>query len=189
MAKMHPIEKFFVNIAFQHYLHQWFVLGPLLKRLPTVTYNQILQIGAGVGITTEFLRNKYPTARITATDFDEESVATAQQKRKLPNVKFAQADATHLHYPDNYFDAAFSILTLHHIQNFPKAIRELARVVRHGGDIYILDIPSASFNLFHFRKSKVPGHFKKNDLMSIGKKNGLKIVDLGGNLSIQSSGY
>ena len=180
MAKMHPIEKFFVNHRFQYYLHKWFVLGQLLTRLPAANYKEILEIGAGVGITTEFLTKKYPQAHIMATDFDEDSIAIAQQSRYLPHVTFEQADATRLRYPDNQYDAAFSVLTLHHIEKFENAIAELSRVVKRGGDVYILDIPSVSFNLFHFRKSKVPGLFRKDDLIKLGKKHGLYITELGG---------
>lgn len=181
MAKMNTIEKFFVNNKIQYYLHKWFWFGRFLKKLsPRSSYRSILEIGAGVGITSQLLAEKYPSAHIQATDFDEDSIDIAKEKRYSANITFQQADATKLLFPDNHFDAAFSVLTLHHIDDFEGAITELSRTVKQKGDVYIMDIPSASFNFTYFRRSAVPGTFTKNDLIRLGEKNGLKMTDYGG---------
>lgn len=181
MAKMNPFEKFFVNSRIQYYLHKWFWFGRFLKKLPSTSpYKNILEIGSGVGMTSQLLAEKYPAARIVATDFDQDSIEIAKQKRSSANILFQQADATKLPFPDNHFDATFSVLTLHHIQNFESAIAELARTVKQKGDIYIMDIPSASFNFAHFRRSVVPGVFTKSDLWKLGEKHGLKMKNYGG---------
>ena len=180
MAKMNPIEKAFVNSRFQYYLHRWFGLGKFLKKIPPTDYRDILEIGGGVGTTAELLAEKYPIARILSTDFDEDSIETANRKGHSANITFQQADATKLVFPDNHFDAAFSILTFHHIGEFEKALVELVRTVKKGGDVFIMDIPSASFNFTHFRKSVVPGLFTKQDLIRLGEKHGLRITDYGG---------
>ncbi|OGE95434.1 MAG: hypothetical protein A3H72_00745 [Candidatus Doudnabacteria bacterium RIFCSPLOWO2_02_FULL_48_8] len=177
---MNAVEKFFVNSRLQYYLHKWFWFGKFLRQLPLQPYRSILEIGTGIGITGEFLAEKYPDARIIATDFDEDSVETARSQKYSANLEFRQADATKLPFADNQFDAAFSVLTLHHIHNFGQAISELCRVVKQGGDIYIMDIPSASFNFTHFRQNMVPGLFSKNDLIKIGETFGLHMTDLGG---------
>lgn len=180
MAKMTSFEKFFVNSRLDYYWHSWFGLGPLLNKLPQAPYKSILEIGCGVGMTTELLAKKYPEASILGTDFDEDSVAIAKSKWHLRNVRFEQGDATRLPYPNEHFDAAFSILTLHHIEDFERAVAELARIVKKGGDIYIMDLPSASLNFIHLRKSIVPGLFKKGDLLRVGEKHGFAMRDLGG---------
>lgn len=177
---MNAIEKMFFNSRFQYYLHRWFGFGKLLKRISSANYQNILEIGGGVGTTAELLAKKYPHARILSTDFDEDSIQTAKCKRHEANITFEQADATRLVFSDNHFDAAFSILTFHHIGEFEKALAELVRTVKKGGDVYIMDIPSASFNFTHFRKSVVPGLFTKQDLIRLGEKHGLRITDYGG---------
>lgn len=177
---MNPLEKFFVNSRLQYYLHRWFGFGRFLKKIPAASYRNILEIGSGVGMTSELLAEKYPKAKIFSTDFDGESIETAKQKNHMPNIIFEQADATRLPFPDNQFDAVFSILTFHHISDFEAVVAELVRTVKKGGDIYIMDIPSASLNFTHFRKSIVPGLFTKNDLMRIGGEHGLRMTDYGG---------
>lgn len=174
------MEKFFVNSRLQYYLHRWFGLGRFLKKIPSASYRTILEIGGAAGMTTKLLAEKYPHARIVSTDFDEDSIRIASKKKHASNVAFETADATKLVFADNRFDAAFSVLTLHHIDDFEKAIAELARTVKRGGDVYIMDIPSASFNFTHFRKSVVPGLFTKSDLMRIGEQHGLRMKDFGG---------
>lgn len=180
MAKMNSIEKLFVNSKIQYYLHKWFGLGKFLKKLPPASYQNVLEIGSGVGMTAKLLAEKYPHTQIISTDFDEDSIGIAKKKKHAANVIFQQADATKLAFPDNYFDAAFSILTFHHIHDFEKAIAELVRTIKKGGDIYIMDIPSASFNFTHFRKSIVPGLFTKKDLIKTGEDKGLYMKDHGG---------
>ena len=178
---MNLIEKFFVNSQIQYYLHKWFWLGRFLKKLPPrSSYRNILEIGSGVGMTAQLLAKKYPTARILATDFDEDSIEIVKEKEHSANILFQQADATKLPFPNNHFDAAFSVLTLHHIDDFDGAIAELARTVKQKGDVYVMDIPSASFNFAHFRRSAVPGIFTKVDLVRLGEKHGLKMKDYGG---------
>ena len=72
MAKMNQFEKIFVNSRIQYYLHKWFWFGSIVKRLPSTLYQNILEIGTGVGFTAELLAEKYPNAHILATDFDDD---------------------------------------------------------------------------------------------------------------------
>lgn len=173
------MEKFFVNSPLQRYFHHVFGLGKFLRKLLPHSYQNILEIGTGVGFTARLLAEKYPGASIVATDFDEDLLAIAKRKRQLRNVAFKQEDATKLSFPDKKFDAIFAILVLHHIEDFSSAIKEMSRVTKPGGSIYIMDIPSKSFNFVHLIKSAVPGLFVKTDIIYIMRKNGLEITDYG----------
>lgn len=179
MAKMSAFEKFFVNSPIQMYFHRLFGFGKFLRKLPSSSYPQILEIGSGVGFTTKLLAEKYPNAKITATDFDEDLIQIAKQKYHSNNITFQQEDATKLSFPSAYFDAVFGVLVLHHIANFPLAISEMARVVKPEGSVYIMDIPSKSFNFTHFRKDYIPGLFNKADLMDLMTRNGFSVKDYG----------
>lgn len=176
---MTAIEKFFVNSPAQLYFHRLFGFGKFLRTLPLSSYLKILEIGSGVGFTSELLAKKYPSANIIATDFDEDLIKIAQEKRHVSNVIFRQEDATKLSFPDGYFDVVFAVLVLHHVENFPLAISEMARVVTPGGSVYVMDIPSKSFNFIHFRRHIVPGLFAKTDLMNLMAKSGLRVIDHG----------
>ncbi|MBI3573806.1 class I SAM-dependent methyltransferase [Candidatus Kaiserbacteria bacterium] len=178
MAKMNSFEKFFVNHRLQYYLHKWFGFGKFLKKLPSMSYQRILEIGAGVGFTSELIADKYPTAQIIATDFDEESVSVAKGTHHLKNVTFRQEDAAMLSFPSAYFDAAFSVLTLHHISNYPSAVGELARVLKPGGALYIMDLSTKSYSFLHL--GYIPGVFNKTDIVDLLKEHGFSVKDRGG---------
>ena len=182
MAKMTRIEKFFVNSRTQYYFHRWFVLGKFLNKIPKVSYRSILEIGAGVGITSELLAEQYPMAQILATDFDEDSITVAQRKTFLKNVHFAREDATRLSLQSQGFDAVFSILVLHHIADFQDAISELSRVLKSGGDLYLIDIPLQSFHPFHMRRYSGLGVFSKQKIIELLEQNGFSVQDYGGRL-------
>ncbi len=87
---MTSCEKMFVNSPIQRYCHQIFGLGKFLHKIPSDFPARILEIGSGVGFTTQLLAKKFPKAEITATDFDEDLIKLAQRKKYLNNVYFQQ---------------------------------------------------------------------------------------------------
>ncbi len=56
-----------------------------------------------------------------------------------PNVELLVGDALAMPFPDGAFDLATSGRTLHHLARPEAAIRELARVVRPGGLVLVVD--------------------------------------------------
>lgn len=62
------------------------------------------------------------------TDFAEAMIAGA--RRRFPGICFEVADATALPYADGAFDIVFDGVSLMHILDYRRAIREIARVAR-----------------------------------------------------------
>ena len=184
MAKMHWLEKLAVNSWWDKVFHKYFGIGPLLKRTPEENFGKILEIGAGVGITTEFIHKKFPQALIVSTDYDPGQVAAAKERFAGTGIIVEQADATQLAFENNSFDACFAILAFHHIENFPKGISEIHRVLKPGGKFYVLDIQSKFWTLFHLRSFKslnvTPGLFSKEEFENIVKQSGFRILNHGG---------
>ena len=54
-------------------------------------------------------------------------------------VTFVVGDVAALPYPDGSFDLVVSLLSQHHWPDVPAGLRELRRVVRPGGRIWIYD--------------------------------------------------
>ena len=54
-------------------------------------------------------------------------------------LEYSIGDATHLPYPDNYFDSAYHFGGLNTFHDIKKALKEIARVVKVGGKIVIGD--------------------------------------------------
>jgi SAM-dependent methyltransferase len=84
---------------------------------------KVLEVGAGSGFLQDTVDD------YTALDIS----ASARQFYHKP---FVEASATDMPFPDNSFDALWSIWVLEHIPNPEKALLEMRRVVKPGG--YIL---------------------------------------------------
>lgn len=64
----------------------------------------------------------------------------AAAKEGLSNLEFTLADAHRLPFADSSLDIAVTSYALHHMPDAPRAIAEMARVVRRGGRVGIVDI-------------------------------------------------
>lgn len=181
---MHWLEKFFVNGYWDKIFHRYFGLGRLLKKITDENFSSILEIGAGVGITTESIHKKFPRSLITATDYDIAQVDKAKSRLAGTNMVVQREDATQLTFTNNSFDACFAIMVFHHIQDFPKAIKEVYRVLKPSGKFYVIDIQSKLWTLFHLKSFKslnaAPGLFTKEEFENIFKQSGFKILNHGG---------
>src|SRR3954463_10849575 len=61
-------------------------------------------------------------------------------RAKAPGLTWEQADALALPYPDNAFDAATVGFGARNFSDLPRGLSEMARVVRPGGRVVILEI-------------------------------------------------
>ena len=105
----------------------------------------VLEIGAGAGANTAVLAAAHPDATITATDLDPAMVAAARTRLAGfgEQVTVEEADTTRLPFDDDRFDAAVSLLMLHHVLDWQSAIGELARVLRPGGRLVGYDLTAS----------------------------------------------
>jgi ubiquinone/menaquinone biosynthesis C-methylase UbiE len=102
----------------------------------------VLEIGSGSGAVAAALLERFPDARLTATDYDPRLVETLRQ-RLAPfgaRARAEQADAAALPFADGSFDAVLSFLMLHHVGRWEDALREAVRVLRQGGTLLAYDL-------------------------------------------------
>ena len=93
----------------------------------------VLDVGCGTGEQSGiFLKLGYNVVRI---DVSEKLLSIAQTK--YPKIKFIQASAEEIPFPDNTFDIVNCFDTLHLIQNWELAIKEMCRVLKPGGKIFL----------------------------------------------------
>lgn len=86
---------------------------------------QILDIGAGTGLLSSFLLNRYPEARITLIDISEKMLEVARQRFSgNENIKYVVGDYTKLNLSEE-FDLVVSALSIHHLEDSDK--KELLR--------------------------------------------------------------
>lgn len=96
-------------------------------------------IGAGTGFLTEALVAR--GLRVVAVDQSETMLrALANKLSVYDGVECRSGEAEALPVGDGAVDHAFANMFLHHVENPPAAIREMARIVRPGGRIVITDL-------------------------------------------------
>lgn len=96
---------------------------------------------AGVGAGTDFLQWVRCGAEAYGVDLTEAALEQTANRLKLHGLSPAelrQADCEALPYADDSFDLAYSWGVIHHTPDTEKALAELVRVVRPGGEIKVM---------------------------------------------------
>lgn len=101
-----------------------------------------LDVGCGNGAFTEALIARGVVASVIGLDPSEGQIAFARQRQGTKTAEFRIGDAQALPFGDNRFDAALMALVISFVPEPPKAVAEMARVVRPGGWVstYMWDI-------------------------------------------------
>ncbi|MBK7861213.1 MAG: bifunctional demethylmenaquinone methyltransferase/2-methoxy-6-polyprenyl-1,4-benzoquinol methylase UbiE [Archangiaceae bacterium] len=103
----------------------------------------VLDCATGTGdLAIAFKRAVGATGRVVGTDFCAEMLEPAPAKAAAAglHIEFAQADAQALPYPDRSFDVASIAFGIRNVDDPVRCLRELARVVRPGGRVVVLEL-------------------------------------------------
>lgn len=96
---------------------------------------EVLDLGGGTGINAFTLAGA--GARVTVADSSHAMLLQAAAK-DTP-ARLILAEAVSLPLPDNYFDIVLVSDAWHHFRNQGGVVRELVRVLRPGGRLYVID--------------------------------------------------
>jgi demethylmenaquinone methyltransferase / 2-methoxy-6-polyprenyl-1,4-benzoquinol methylase len=96
----------------------------------------VLDVATGTGdLAIELARRG---AEVVGSDFSEEMLVRARQKQ--PGIAWEWANAMELPYADGRFDAATVGFGARNFSDLARGVGEMARVVRPGGKVLILEI-------------------------------------------------
>lgn len=104
-----------------------------------------LEIGVGLG--ADHQKFAEAGAELHGCDLTDRAIDHTCKRFALFGLKSSlrQADAENLPYDSDSFDLVYSWGVLHHSPNTPKAISEVHRVLKHGGDAKIMIYHKYSF--------------------------------------------
>jgi malonyl-CoA O-methyltransferase len=105
------------------------------------TAADILDAGCGTGYASRLLRQRWPSARITAADFAPAMLSLARQEADF----CLAADIEALPFAANSFDTWWSNLTLQWC-TARNVFDEAARVLRHGGRLAVSTLAPGTFH-------------------------------------------
>ena len=110
--------------------------------------NTVLEVAAGTCICgrslAPFVKN------VTCLDMTTAMLGVGKaeaDKQGLCNIDFVQGDAENLPFSDNCFDIVISRLAFHHFSNPKCCFSEMARVVKTGGKLVVIDMEAAEEQL------------------------------------------
>jgi demethylmenaquinone methyltransferase/2-methoxy-6-polyprenyl-1,4-benzoquinol methylase len=109
--------------------------------------DRVLDLAAGTGVSTvELARGG---AEAIACDFSLGMLRAGRAvKTRRRAVPFVAGDATRLPFRDGAFDAAVISFGLRNVSDVPRALREMARVVRPGGRLVICEFSRPTWRPF-----------------------------------------
>jgi ubiquinone/menaquinone biosynthesis C-methylase UbiE len=115
----------------------------------------LLDLGVGSGLVAEAALDALPEASLVGVDFSEPMLARARARlerfgSRVTLLRHDLAALDRLELPRQRYAAAFSVQTLHHLDDAEKAaaLRRSARAVRPGGLVVVVDQVSVPPSLF-----------------------------------------
>jgi ubiquinone/menaquinone biosynthesis C-methylase UbiE len=116
------------------------VLGDIA---PVLSEGKVLDAGTGPGTLAREIARRQPQFQVYGIDLSEDMIRLAREHAKREQleerVHFAIGDVAHLPYPDHYFDLIVSTISMHHWYELEQPLRDLYRVLRPGGRLWIYD--------------------------------------------------
>ena len=106
----------------------------VMEHLGDVSRKRVADVGSGKGRFARLVKERYPAASVVAVDLAEAMLAHVPK-----NIHRAAATMTALPLATASCDGAYATESLEHAIDIPAAVAELARIVRPGGRIVIID--------------------------------------------------
>ena len=106
---------------------------------------RVLDLCCGTGdMTFALQRRAGKAARVIGADFSHAMLQRAAIKGKDTELKWIEADALQLPFPDANFDLITAAFGFRNLADYDAGLREMARVLRPGGECGILDFGEPS---------------------------------------------
>jgi len=124
-----------------------------LSMLGDLAGQRVLDVGCGTGVATrEIARRVGQGSLVVGVDPTPVFIEIAERLRQdemLDSLRFEIGDGRSLAFPDGSFVVALAITVLSHLPEREQVLRELARVLRPGGRLLVVDGDYAANQLAH----------------------------------------
>jgi demethylmenaquinone methyltransferase / 2-methoxy-6-polyprenyl-1,4-benzoquinol methylase len=139
------VRAMFTRIAFRYDLmnrlmsfgQDIFWRRKMMAKIQFPSHAVVLDLGAGTGDLSREVRRLTEGASITAADF---TLGMLEAGKEWQSIQRCNADAMNLPFGENRFDVVVSGFLVRNVENVSQALTEMARVLKPGGQLLILDM-------------------------------------------------
>jgi ubiquinone/menaquinone biosynthesis C-methylase UbiE len=140
-------EKVFINSPVRLFIQKLEMrFFKSLGDLPPMAH--CLEIGCGRGAAIPLIKKTFKAERVDAFDIDMAMIKLAAKRQA---GLMLLADAQDIPYPDGSMDAVFNFGIIHHLEDWERGIREIARVLKRSGSFFFEEIYPPLYANFIFK--------------------------------------
>jgi ubiquinone/menaquinone biosynthesis C-methylase UbiE len=157
------------------------------RKLNICAGHKVLDVGCGIGgATIPIGEINGPTGLAAGVDLSSAMIEHAMKRAaNQPWIKFHIADACSVPYPDDFFDLARSERLFLYLPDRLAALKEMMRVVKPGGRVYVVDTdvdstaiysqnPALTRKMTSVVAASMPNPNSARELPALARKAGLK---------------
>jgi SAM-dependent methyltransferase len=145
-VQLNSFERFLVTGKLRRLVLRRFDAARLLKLGGRVDGGTVLEIGCGRGFGVEAALDLFGAKQVHAFDADRDMVGLAQreltQRRLMAGAnapRIWHGSANEIQAATAEYDAVFDFQVLHHVSDWRCAVEEVARVLKPGGKLYLVE--------------------------------------------------
>ncbi|MBI4017309.1 MAG: class I SAM-dependent methyltransferase [Candidatus Aenigmarchaeota archaeon] len=158
----------------------WWLAGvqkKVLKELQIKQSSFVLDVGCGTGRFLQMLADK-GVIKLAGIDLSPEMIKLSHSLLGS-KVVLKVASVENIPFPDSSFDVVISTESFHHFPSSQKSVRDMSRVLKKNGLLYIADVNFYSGFIHWLFKKLEPGHVKiysAGEFRKLFEKAGLQVV-------------
>jgi ubiquinone/menaquinone biosynthesis C-methylase UbiE len=134
---------------------------------------RVLDVGTGPGQVPLRIADARPRLQLDGLDLSADMIERARHNATVGGVadrmSFTVGDVAALPYPDAAFDLVVSTMSQHHWPDADAGLRELRRVLRPAGQVWIYDLRIALRRAEAAARAAFPGHVVCRETVRTGR--------------------